>query len=44
VRCGAASLLYAQTSPLSISFLGMVLTGLGALKYLNIPMFKSDTQ
>jgi len=30
-----------KTSPLSISFLGMVLTGLGALKYLNIPMFNA---
>ncbi len=30
-----------KTSPLSLSFLGMVLTGLGALKYLNIPMFNA---
>ena len=30
-----------STSPLSISFLGMVLTGLGALKFLNIPMFNA---
>lgn len=27
--------------PLSLAFVGMVLTGLAALKYLNIPMFKS---
>src|SRR4051812_14928706 len=30
-----------HTSPLSLSFLATVLTGLAALKYLNIPMFNS---
>lgn len=30
-----------KVSPLSFAFVGMVLTGLGALKYLNIPMFNS---
>jgi hypothetical protein len=30
-----------KVAPLSIAFVGMVLTGLAALKYLNIPMFKS---
>lgn len=30
-----------HTSPLSISFCGMVVTGLAALKYLNIPMYNS---
>jgi solute carrier family 35 protein len=30
-----------KVAPLSFAFVGMVLTGLGALKYLNIPMFNS---
>jgi solute carrier family 35 protein len=30
-----------KTFPLAISFVGMVLTGLAALKYLNIPMFNA---
>src|SRR4051794_19732212 len=30
-----------KAAPLSIAFVGMVLTGLAALKYLNIPMFNT---
>ena len=30
-----------KVAPLSIAFMAMVLTGLGALKYLNIPMFNA---
>ncbi len=34
------SCLIVQVLPLAISFIGMVLTGLSALNYLNVPMFR----